>query len=186
MPLRIIAGELKGRKLQSVHGTKTRPTANRIREAIFNIIAFQVHGCPVLDLFAGTGAFGIEALSRGAESVVFVDIDDDSISVLRENTAGISSKYRTKIIQWDLTRNLNCLRSLRPAFKLIFLDPPYNKNLIEPTLLNLHTSQSVGRNALIVVEHSSREPILKERLPFEITDQRRYGKTLVTFLNYMV
>ena len=168
MALRIIAGELKGRKLQSVHGTKTRPTANRIREAIFNIIAFQVHGCPVLDLFAGTGAFGIEALSRGAES------------------AGISSKYRTKIIQWDLTRNLNCLRSLRPAFNLIFLDPPYNKNLIEPTLLNLHTSQSVERNALIVVEHSSREPILKERLPFEITDQRRYGKTLVTFLNYMV
>ena len=186
VPLRIIAGELKGRKLRSVHGTKTRPTADRTREAIFNIIAFQVQGSAVLDLFAGTGAFGIEALSRGAESVVFVDNDSDSISVLRENTTRISPEHRTKIIQWDLTRNLNCLRSSRPVFNLVFLDPPYNKNFIEPTLLNLHTSHSVERNALIVVEHSSREPVPKGRLPFEIADQRRYGKTLVSFLNYMV
>ncbi len=85
MTLRIIAGELKGRKLGSVRGIKTRPTADRIREAIFNILAFQIQGSMVLDLFAGTGAFGIEALSRGAESVVFVDVDSDSISVLQEN-----------------------------------------------------------------------------------------------------
>ena len=74
MTLRIIAGELKGRKLRSVRGTRTRPTADRIREAIFNILAFQIQESTVLDLFAGTGAFGIEALSRGAESVVFADV----------------------------------------------------------------------------------------------------------------
>ena len=90
MSLRIIAGELRGRRLRSVPGTKTRPTADRIREAIFNILAFQIHGSKVLDLFAGTGAFGIEALSRGAASVVFIDNDRESISTIRENINHLS------------------------------------------------------------------------------------------------
>ncbi len=186
MALRIIAGELKGRKLRSVRGNKTRPTANRIREAIFNILASQIQESMVLDLFAGTGAFGIEALSRGAESVVFVDVDNDSISVLQENIKSLSLDSLSKIFRWDLTRNLNCLASLRPAFNLIFMDPPYNKNMIEPTLFNLHRSQSMGYGARIVVEHSYLEPVVKNQLPFEISDQRRYGKTLVSFLNYVV
>jgi len=184
MALRIIAGELKGRKLRSVRGTRTRPTTDRIREAIFNILAFQIQGSTVLDLFAGTGAFGIEALSRGAESVVFVDIDNDSISVMQENIKSLSLESLTKIFRWDPTRNLNCLGALRSAFNLIFMDPPYNKNIIEPTLLNLHSSQSMESGARIVVEHSYLEPVQKSRLPFEISDQRRYGKTLVSFLNY--
>jgi 16S rRNA (guanine966-N2)-methyltransferase len=186
MALRIIAGELKGRKLRSVRGTKTRPTAERIREAIFNILAFQIQESTVLDLFSGTGAFGIEALSRGAESVVFVDVDNDSISVLQENIKSFSLESPAKILRWDLTRNLNCLGSLRSAFNLIFMDPPYNKNMIEPTLYNLHSSQSMQNGARIVVEHSYLEPVLKSQLPFEISDQRRYGKTLVSFLNYVI
>ena len=186
MALRIIAGELKGRKLRSVRGTKTRPTADRIREAIFNILAFQIQGATVLDLFAGTGAFGIEALSRGAESVVFADVANDSISVLQENVKSLSLESLTKIFRWDLTRNLNCLGSMRSAFNLIFMDPPYNTNLIEPTLFSLHRSQSMENGARIIVEHSYLEPVLKCQLPFEISDQRRYGKTLVSFLNYVV
>ena len=140
----------------------------------------------VLDLFAGTGAFGIEALSRGAESVVFVDVDSDSISVLQKNIKSLSLENQTKIFRWDLTRNLNCPGSLRSAFNLVFMDPPYNKNMIEPTLFNLHRSQSLENGARIVVEHSCLEPVLKSPLPFEISDQRRYGKTLVSFLNYVV
>ena len=186
MTLRIIAGELKGRKLRSVRGRKTRPTANRTREAIFNILAFQIQDSTVLDLFAGTGAFGIEALSRGAESVVFVDVDNDSICVLQENIKSLALESMTKIIRWDLTRNLNCLGSVRAAVNLVFMDPPYNKNIIEPTLFNLHSSQSMEKGARIIVEHSYLEPILKRQLPVEISDQRRYGKTLVSFLNYVV
>jgi 16S rRNA (guanine966-N2)-methyltransferase len=186
LALRIIAGELKGRKLRSVRGTKTRPTADHIREAIFNILAFQIQGSTVLDLFAGTGAFGIEALSRGAESAVFADVDNDAISVLQENIKSLSLESRTKIFRWDLTRNLNCFGSWQSAFKLIFMDPPYNKNIIEPTLLNLHSSQSMKKGARIIVEHSYLEPALKRQLPFEISDQRKYGKTLVSFLNYVV
>ena len=87
--MRIIGGQFKGRKLRSVRGTRTRPTSDRTREAIFNILAFQVRGATVLDLFAGTGAFGVEALSHGARSAVFIDISSQSISILRENLAAI-------------------------------------------------------------------------------------------------
>ena len=186
MALRIIAGELKGRKLRSVRGRKTRPTANRTREAIFNILAGQIQDSRVLDLFAGTGAFGIEALSRGAESVVFVDADHNSVSVIKENVENLSLENRTKIYRWDLTRNLNSLGSRRSAFNLIFMDPPYNKDLIEPALFNLHSSRCMERCARIIVEHSEPEPILNLQLPFEVSDQRKYGKTLVSFLNYVI
>ena len=186
MAIRIVSGEHKGRKLRSVRGTKIRPTADRIREAIFNILAFQIQGATVLDLYAGTGAFGIEALSRGAKSVVFVDVEKDSISVLRENIKIISLENKTKVFHWDITRNLNCLDSMRAAFNLVFMDPPYNKNMVETTLIHLHRSQSMQKEARIVVEHSFLEPVSKCGLPFEISDQRGYGKTLVSFLNYMI
>ena len=186
MSLRIIAGELRGRKLRSVPGTKTRPTADRIREAIFNILAFQIHGSRVLDLFAGTGAFGIEALSRGAASAVFIDNDPDSISTIRENIEHLSLENTARILRWNPTVNLTCLNSLQSAFNLIFMDPPYNRNMIAPALFHLHASQSIDKGACVVVEHSHLEPVLKDQLPYEISDERRYGKTLVTFLNYVV
>ncbi len=186
MAIRIVAGEHKGRKLRSVRGTKTRPTADRIREAIFNILAFKVQGATVLDLFAGTGAFGIEALSRGAKSVVFVDVEKDSISVLRQNIRLFSLENPTKVVRWDITRNLNCLGSMRDTFNLVFMDPPYNKNMVQTTLIKLHGTQSMQKDARIVVEHSFLEPVSKCGLPFEISDQRGYGKTLVSFLNYVV
>ena len=186
MTLRIIAGEYKGRKLRTVHGTKTRPTADRIREAVFNILAFQIRNCIVLDLFAGTGAYGIEALSRGADSAVFVDFDRDAISVLQTNIKGLDLTIRAKPIRWDLTKNLNCLLPMGITFNLVFLDPPYNKSLISPTLSNLHLSQCMANGTRLIIEHSNREPLQCDRLPFEITDQRRYGKTLVSFLVYVV
>lgn len=186
MSLRIIAGELKGRRLRSVRGTKTRPTANRIREAIFNILAFRIQEATVLDLFAGTGAYGIEALSRGAESAVFIDSAKNSITVLRENINHLSLERSTETFRWDPTRNLNCLHSLRKTFNLIFIDPPYNKNMIVPALRHLQNSQSMQKDAIVVVEHSHLEPIQLPQLSFEISDHRRYGKTLVTFLNYVV
>ena len=186
MAVRIIAGELKGRRLRSGRGSKIRPTANRTREAIFNIIAPRIPGARVLDLFAGTGAFGIEALSRRADSAVFVDIDIDSISVLQANIKILSLESQTKIIRWDPIKNLDCLRSSQSTFNLVFLDPPYNSNMIEPTLLNLDTSQSLTAGARVIVEHSRREPVVNSRLPFEFADQRQYGKTLVTILEYVV
>lgn len=184
--MRIIGGKYKGRQLRSAKGTATRPTAGRTREAIFNIIAFQIAGARVLDLFAGTGAMGIEALSRGAQSAVFIDSRPDSISVLRKNLAVLASEIPTRVIQWDPARNLNCLNSSAPVIDLVFMDPPYNRNLIAPTLVHLHASQSLSNNALVIIEHSSLESVSAGQLPFEMIDRRKYRKTLVSFFKYVV
>jgi 16S rRNA (guanine966-N2)-methyltransferase len=184
--LRIISGDLKGRKLRSIKGRKTRPTSDRIRESIFNIIAFNVQDACILDLFAGTGAFAVEALSRGAKFAVFIDISKSSVSAITENTESFDLGDRVKIIKWDINKNLNCIEHSNPAFDLVFIDPPYNKKFLNPTLLNLHLSCCLEKGCSIIVEHSLQEPIPKEPAVFEITDQRKYGKTLVSFLNYVI
>ena len=184
--MRIISGDLKGKKLRSIKGTKTRPTSDRVRESIFNIIAFNVQDTCILDLFAGTGAFAIEALSRHAKFAVFIDISKSAVSVIRENTKSCNFDDRVKVIKWDINKNLNCVEHSNPAFDLVFMDPPYDKSFLKPTLLNLHLSCCMEKGCSIIVEHSSREPIPKEPAVFEITDQRKYGKTLVSFLNYVI
>ena len=186
MGLRIIGGDLKGKKLSSVRGTTIRPTADRLRESIFNILSLRVQEAVVLDLFAGTGALGIEALSRGAESTVFVDNNREALSVLERNIKSCAFDNRTKIIKWNIKKNLNCLKSIRPLFDLVFLDPPYNQNMLKPALFNLDRSRSMKIGTCIVVEHSPMESIPKDLSTFETIDQRRYGKTLVSFLNYMI
>ena len=186
MTIRIIGGELKGRKLATVRGLKTRPTADRVRESIFNILANRIRGARVLDLYAGTGAMGIEALSRGAESVLFADDHKAALAALQKNIKTCSLENRSKTIKWDIFSNLNILRSHSPAFSLVFLDPPYNKNMIAPTLSNLDASLCLQNNSRLAFEHSPLE-LIPENLPaFKISDRRRYGKTLVSFLIYMV
>lgn len=184
--MRIIGGELKGRKLKSVRGTHTRPTADRIRESIFNILAMRVYGAIVLDLFAGTGALGIEALSRGAQYAFFIDINKSTLSTLKDNLRTCSIENKAKIIQWNIVKNLNCIQESRPPFSLIFMDPPYNKHMVEASLLNLHNSRCLKSDACLTIEHSALERIPEADLPFKVIDQRRYAKTLVSFLDYMV
>ena len=184
--MRIIGGELKGRKLLSARGYHTRPTADRTREAIFNILGSRVHGAMVLDLFAGTGALGIESISRGAERVVFIDTHKRAISVLHRNIDAFSLEKKTTVIQWNILKNLDCIQSIDHAVDLVFMDPPYNQHLIEPSLLNLHRSGCLASGARLIVEHSQFEAIPQSDLPFELMDRRQYGKTLVSFLDYML
>ena len=186
MGLRLIGGDLRGKKLHSIPGIKIRPTADRLREAIFNILSFRVRGALVLDLFAGTGALGIEALSRGAESAVFIDTDKGVLSLIERNVRSCALNKRAKFIKWNIRKNLNCIMSVQPAFDLVFMDPPYDKDYIKPSLLNLHQSKALAKNACVVIEHSPTEPIPEEGPVFRITDQRKYGKTLVSFLECMV
>jgi 16S rRNA (guanine966-N2)-methyltransferase len=186
MGLRIISGRLKGKKLHSLQGPTIRPTADRLRESIFNILSHRVQKAMVLDLFAGTGALGIEALSRGAESAVFVDNNPGAITVIKRNIKSCSFDKHARIIRWDIKKNLNCLKSAGTAFDLVFLDPPYNQSMVKPALFNLEQTRSLEKGARIVVEHSPLEPIPEELFMFEIEDQRRYGKTVVSFLTYGV
>jgi len=186
MAIRIIGGELKGRKLVTVRGLKTRPTADRVRESIFNILGNSVRAARVLDLYAGTGAMGIEALSRGAESVLFADDHKAALTAIEKNIKACSLENRAGTIKWNVFKNLNIIRSHRPAFNLVFLDPPYNKNMIQSTLLNLGRSRCLENGSRLALEHSPLEPIPETPPGFKISDQRRYGKTLVSFLIYMV
>ena len=186
MTISIIGGELKCRKLLTVRGIKTRPTADRVRESIFNILGDSVRGARVLDLYAGTGAMGIEALSRGAESVLFADDHKAALTALEKNIKTCSLQSRANTIKWNVFNNLNIIRSYRPAFNLVFLDPPYNKNMIQPTLSNLDMIRCLENNSRLALEHSPLEPIPENLPAFKISDQRRYGKTLVSFLFYMV
>ena len=186
MSLRIISGSLRGKKLHTLRGMKVRPTADRLRESIFNILSARIHNAVVLDLFAGTGAFGIEAISRGAEYAVFIDNSRKALSVIARNIDACAFSNRTKIIKWDIERNLNCIKSFNPAFNFVFIDPPYNQSKINPSLLNLFKSGSLAAGACVVLEHAAAEPLHADLGAFEIDDQRRYGKTLVSFLSYVV
>ncbi len=184
--MRVISGNLKAKKLYSARGKVIRPTSDRLRESIFNILSFHVKQAVVLDLFAGTGALGIEALSRGAESALFIDIHNEALSVIERNIKACGLENKAKTIKWDIIKNLNCIKSYRAAFDLIFIDPPYNKNFLQPTLRNLRKVGSVKKGACLIVEHSLLEPIPLDFPEYELQDQRKYGKSLVSFLIYIV
>ena len=181
--MRIVAGEFRGRRLRPVPEKGIRPTADRIREAMFNILGDRVRGAVVLDLFAGTGALGLEALSRGAAEAVFVDRMDAALRTISRNLDDLGLTNRSRVIRWDLSRNLGPLRARRPAFDLVFLDPPYGRGLLAPVLFRLVAADCLAPGARLVAEHSAEEsPSTAPGGPVS-TDRRRYGKTLVSFLD---
>lgn len=177
---------LKGRRLMAPAGMATRPTADRIKESVFNILAGSVPAKRVLDLFAGTGALGIEALSRGAASAVFVDQAKTAISAIRYNIRELGLEDRTRVIQWNILKSLDCLIPKRDAFDLVFIDPPYETNAVSPALAGLLSCGALTADARVVIEHSRREPIVLPMGTLVLIDQRRFGKTLVSFMDSML
>jgi 16S rRNA (guanine966-N2)-methyltransferase len=184
--LRIISGNLRGRRLFSVPGFETRPTSDRIRESIFNILPANFNDTRVLDLFAGTGALALEALSRGAIRAWMIDRSKAAIKVIQHNVQVCGLQARTTIVSWDILKNLHCLHTADLRFNLVFMDPPYGGGAVEPTLRNLLQSSALDRQARLVIEHSAHDPLPELSTEFSLTDQRRYGKTLVSFLDCMV
>ena len=180
MGLRIIGGEFKGKKLCSVRGKTIRPTADRTRESMFNILSHRVPKTAVLDLYAGTGALGIEALSRGAESAVFVDSSRGSLSVIRRNVESCSLNDRANIIKWNIEKNLNCLKSMRTGFGLVFIDPPYNKGLWKPVINRLKEFNLIAEDGIIILEESKDMEI--DQSKFNILADKEWGGTRVLFL----
>jgi 16S rRNA (guanine966-N2)-methyltransferase len=181
--LRIIGGELRGRRLTAVKGSRVRPTTGKHRESIFNILSSQIDGATVLDLFAGTGALGIEALSRGASRAVFVDNFQSALDAAAKNLEACSLESRAKLFRRDALRKLNCLKPF--SFDLVFMDPPYELHAVKQTMENLDNCGCLKNGALIVAEHSVDEVIGDEFENFALTDRRRFGKTLVSFFRFM-
>jgi 16S rRNA (guanine966-N2)-methyltransferase len=178
--MRIIAGVFKGRRLAPVKG-RTRPTAAKVREAVFNILGFAVDGVRVLDLFAGTGALGIEALSRGAEAAIFVEDHPEALKALRRNLEDLGLQSQTKVWPLPVTTALKKMTAQGERFGLAFLDPPYGGGKATGALQALASLDLLSPGAQVVVEHSRRDTLPEASGRLRRTEVRRYGDTQVAF-----
>ncbi|MCX5864045.1 MAG: 16S rRNA (guanine(966)-N(2))-methyltransferase RsmD [Deltaproteobacteria bacterium] len=179
--MRIISGSARGRKLLTPgqrFGDSVRPTSDRAREAIFSILAAKVVDARVLDLFAGTGALGLEALSRGALSAVFVDGQRSVIELIGRNIALCGFAERATVLQRDLARGVAFLKATQPAegFNLVFLDPPYGSTLALSSLESLAGGNFLAANAIVVLEDAAELQYPETLGPLVCFDQRRYGE----------
>jgi 16S rRNA (guanine(966)-N(2))-methyltransferase RsmD len=175
--MRVIAGSLGGRRLKAPAGRDTRPTSGRVREALFAMLS-NVDGERVLDLFAGTGALGIEALSRGASRAVFVERDERASRVLRENLRALGiDQHAGEVRRADVLGALRSAQACKETYDLIFIDPPYRRAHEWAAELSAILPSLLASGARIVVESDRREPV---ELALPIERQRRYGDTSIT------
>jgi len=181
--MRIISGTSRGRKLAQIEGKDIRPTSDRVREALFNIIGPGIRGMRVLDLFAGTGAFGLEALSRGADEAVFVDNADASCAVLLENMTRCRLANRSRIIRHDLGAGSLPADLTRIPFDLIFMDPPYRLGLADAVITMADFSRLLAPNGMVIVEQAHKESLNPSGSGLDIYRQKKYSKTFISFLH---
>ena len=161
-------------------GVTIRPTADRVKESVFNIIGGEVVGAAVLDLFAGAGSLGLEALSRGAASALFVDDDVKSLAALKRNIRTLELEDRTRIMRMDAARGPGRIRGAGP-FGIVFLDPPYGRGLAVGALDMLGREGLVDTDGLVVVEHATRDELPVKGEMWVLNRERRYGQTMVSF-----
>jgi 16S rRNA (guanine966-N2)-methyltransferase len=168
--VRVVAGEFRGRRLAAPRGVRTRPTADRVREALFSMLG-DVSGARVLDLYAGSGALGIEALSRGAESAVFVERDPRSVATIERNLESLGLEQ--EVVRQDAVRFLARTEGM---FDLVFCDPPYDSASRLAGPLTEHLPDVTSEDARIVTESDKRNPL---ELPFPLVTERTYGDTRI-------
>jgi 16S rRNA (guanine966-N2)-methyltransferase len=179
--MRVISGKAKGRRLVAPKGFRTRPTSDRVKENLFNIIADRIHGAAVLDLYAGSGGLAIEALSRGARSAVLVEADREARQAIARNLAATGLSGEATVSPMDSMRALEGFSDLDQAFDLIFFDPPYK---IEPAELEVALAKAAGclsERGLMVLEHRADLPGLEIDEKLVLVDRRRYGDTGLSF-----
>lgn len=176
MSPRIIAGRYGGRRIGAPPGTGTRPTSDRVREALFSILGARVAGARVLDLFAGSGALGLEALSRGAATVTFVERAPAALRALQANVAAVGAD--AEVVRADALRWLRAASAGARQYDLVFLDPPYGQAEALGAELSGLLPAVLGRGALVVAESDRRAPL---ELTIPTIDERRYGDTLIRF-----
>ncbi|RMG67016.1 MAG: 16S rRNA (guanine(966)-N(2))-methyltransferase RsmD [Nitrospirae bacterium] len=181
--MRITAGSAKGRKLKAV-GEDVRPTASRVREAIFNIIGPSISGATFLDLYAGTGAVGFEALSRGAKSCVFVDINPLRISLIKRLASEYGFKDRVRTYRMKAFSFLKRAASKGESFDYIFIDPPYQSEEIMLVLPVISEHRLIKEDGMVIVEHFSKRRLKENVGSLNLVRQYRYGDTTITTYNY--
>jgi len=182
--MRIIAGLHRGRRLKTPAGSKLRPTSDRVKEAIFNILGPRVRGAVVLDLFSGTGNLALEAVSRGAQEAVCVEKHPAALRLLQANVQLLGETHRVEIWPGPVERALPALARQGRRFDIIFLDPPYRTGLVAVTVQAICAHGLLGAGGLVVAEHAVEESLaaVMEQGDLELFTRRTYGDTAVTFL----
>ncbi len=179
--MRVISGSARGLKLRAPKGMNTRPTTDRIKESLFNIIAFELPGASFLDVFSGSGGIGIEALSRGAKEAVFIDSDAESISIIKANVDAARLREKSEIIRSDVFSALTLLHSKKRKYDIIFMDPPYKKGIVEEVLSCLEKNDLLSENGFIIAEQEAEAPSLNFET-LEVVRVKDYKTTKMTFL----
>jgi 16S rRNA (guanine966-N2)-methyltransferase len=177
--MRVISGTCKGRKLMPISGHDIRPTSDRVKEAVFNILGPSIVQSQVLDLFAGTGALGIESLSRGAHQTVFMDKDTH---VIAQNLDHCGLAENSRVIECNLLGPERFIPLRHQLFDVIFMDPPYGKKYIEPILEDPLFLTLLKKNTIIIAEHNAKEIIAVNQPLLDIYRQKKYSKTMLSFI----
>ena len=177
--VRVISVEFRGLKLISPEGLKTRPTLDRVKEAVFSMLMPYITDADVFDVFAGSGAMGIEALSRGASTAVFTDCDRDAIKCINQNIASAKAGDKSSVVHTDA---LEYLKKCNEKFDLIFLDPPYYKGLYTSVLKSISEKDILKRNGLIIAEWDFENGFTDDLSEFEVFKQKKYGRVCITVL----
>lgn len=181
--MRIISGKARGTKLYTLEGENTRPTLDRVKESIFNIIQGKIEGAKILDLFSGSGAIGLEFLSRGAECAILCDKSKEAVNIIKKNIEKTHMEKKAQVINTDFE---NCLEKLRnEQFDIIYLDPPYATDYISKSLEKILQLNIAKEENQIIIETDDVERIEKEieNLDVEIVDKRKYGRATIIFLS---
>jgi 16S rRNA (guanine(966)-N(2))-methyltransferase RsmD len=178
--VRIIAGRFKGRKLKTVKGGHVRSTADRVKETLFNILAVEIEETVVCDLFCGAGTLGLEALSRGARSVVFVDSQRRSIHGTEANIALVGVEEETTVLQADVWAAWRKLGAWGEQFSLIFADPPYNEGWPAKILKTIAATAGRADEGILVIEHHKKDPPGDDPSGFSLLTSRRFGDTVLS------
>ena len=179
--MRVIGGRAKGRRLKVPKGRTLRPTADRVKEALFNILPHDLSGLKVLDLFAGTGNLSVEALSRGASEAILVDASREAGKAIRENLRALGFSGRSRLWQLPVLRSIRLLSRRGEKFDLIFLDPPYERDWVGQVLRAIAQEGLLRETGILVAEHSVREKVEGHYGPLALQDQRRYGTSRLSF-----
>lgn len=175
--MRVIAGEYKGRRLESPADDSVRPTTDKVKEALFSILSDRIWESRVLDLFSGTGNLGIEALSRGAKKVIFADNSRESIGMIKRNIAHCRAEEGSKIAAGDYKK---ILMNVDEKFDIIFLDPPYGKGLLQDCFKLIAERGILAEDGVIVAEHRKEEKLPEEFYGFTKVKERKYGIVMLS------
>ena len=178
--MRIITGDFKGRRLEMPEGKDIRPTTEKVKEAIFSIIAGNVPGAVCVDLFAGTGNLGLEALSRGAEKCYFADNSRESLNLIKRNIAMCKAEEWSVVIPGDFERVLARLGERGEKIDIFFLDPPYREGLYEKCFELIREYDLLAEEGIIIAEHGEREPLTEEIEGYIVLKERNYGSVAIT------